>query len=141
MSKWDIAKTALKYTSPVSWLIAEGVEKGVKSITEASNKGLSELEEEVAKQSLKMVVAQHQARVAQELAIAKRIENAEEVEIEEFYDTSGKGNIGVTLDQKNGTGSLGVGAEGRKVTKRIYHFKGSRVEDNDVVVQTMVKGV
>ena len=135
MSNWDTAKNVMKYTNPIGRLIAEGVEKGAKSITQASNKGLSELEEEVAKQNLKMEFAQHQARVAQELAIARRIDNAEEVEIEEFYDTSGKGKLGVSVDEKSQTASLGLGAEGRKVTKRVYHFRGARSQESRETIQ------
>jgi len=71
-----------------------------------------------------MGFALQQARIAQELAIAKRIENADVVEIEEFYDASGKGNIGISADANSGVASFGIGAEGRRVVKRIYHFKG-----------------
>lgn len=40
-----------------------------------SDKGLEALREEAAKQEIKMELSQHQARIAQGLAIAKRIEN------------------------------------------------------------------
>jgi len=63
-----------------------------------------------------------QAKVEQELAISRRIDGAEEVEIEEFYDLSGKGNAGLNTDGE--TVSLGFGGEGRRVTKRIIKFKG-----------------
>ena len=95
MSAWEIAKTALRYTSPVGWLVAEGAEKAAQLVANASDKGVDQLREEIAKQNLQMQFAQQQARIAQELAIARRIDNAEEVEIEEFYDTSGKGSAGI----------------------------------------------
>ncbi|NKJ51127.1 hypothetical protein CIC12_31290 [Burkholderia sp. SG-MS1] len=135
MSIWDGYKKSLKYTSPVSWLLVEGAETAVTSIQSAAAKGIDKLQEEVAKQNLQLQFAQQQARVAQELAIARRIENAEEVEIEEFYDMSGKGNVGLTFDGKSETGTLGVGAEGRRVTKRVYHFKGWKESETQGYVQ------
>ena len=66
-------------------------------------------------------MAEAQARVAQELAIAKRIEVAEEVEMEEFYDYSGEASLGLKADKQSV--SLGAGASGRRVSKRIYRFK------------------
>ncbi len=137
MSAWEITKNALRYTSPVGWLVAEGVEKAAQMVAKASDKGVDQLKEEIAKQNLKMQFAQQQARIAQELAIAKRIDNAEEVEIEEFYDTSGKGNAAISIDQASQSASVGVGAEGRQVTKRVYHFKGWRPQDNEVIAQIL----
>ena len=69
-----------------------------------------------------MQMAEAQAKVAQELAIAKRIELAEQVEIEDFYDTSGDGNIGLKVDVTSV--ALGASGSARKVTKRIYKFSG-----------------
>jgi hypothetical protein len=132
---WDGYKKALKYTSPIGWLIVEGAETAATSIKSAAAKGIDELKEEVAKQNLQLQFAQQQAKVAQELAIARRIENAEEVEIEEFYDTSGKGHVGITIDGKTETGTLGVGGEGRHVTKRVYHFKGWKESETQAYVQ------
>ena len=72
-----------------------------------------------------MRMAEAQARVAQELAIAKRIEMATEVEIEEFYDIQGEGSLGVKADEKAVT--LGASASGQKVCKRVYHFRGGNI--------------
>jgi hypothetical protein len=132
MSVWEIAKTTLKYTSPVAWLVVEGTEQAAKSIATASDAGVEKLGEEVAKQNLHMQFAQQQARIAQELAIARRIDNAEEVEIEELYDTSGKGNVGLTIDE---TATFGLGGTGRRVTKRIYRFKGLTPKESEVITQ------
>ncbi|CAD6559608.1 hypothetical protein LMG27952_06915 [Paraburkholderia hiiakae] len=135
MAAWDMAKSALKYANPTAWLVVEGVELAANAVAKASAQGVDELRAEVAKQDLQMKFAQHQARVAQELAIARRIDNAEEVEIEEFYNVSGKGNVGLTVDAEGGTGTLGLGGEGSKVTKRIYRFKGLNKEMQQVFVQ------
>jgi hypothetical protein len=135
MATWDKAKSALKYANPTAWLVVEGVELAANAVAKASAQGVDELRAEVAKQDLQMKFAQHQARVAQELAIARRIDNADEVEIEEFYSASGKGNAGLSVDAYVGTGSLALGGEGNKVTKRIYRFKGLNKEAQQAVAQ------
>lgn len=134
---WDDAKDVLKSVSPVAWLVTEAAGKAFNSVDKAADEGLKKLDEEVAKETLKMQFALQQARIAQELAIAKRIENAQEVEIEEFYDTSGKGQAGLSVDLKSETAGIGVGGEGHRVTKRVYHFKGGRTIDAETVVQEL----
>lgn len=82
---------------------------GRKETTEITNKlSLDEIRAQIA--------------VAQELAIARRIETADEVEIEEFYDNSKEGYAGLKGTEEGI--SLGIGGNGRKITKRIYKFKG-----------------
>jgi hypothetical protein len=88
----------------------------------AESEGLASLEEEAKKQRIVMEFQAHQARVAQELAIAERIASSHEVEIEEFYDGSGKGNLGFKAEGESIT--LGASGEGRRVTKRIIRFTG-----------------
>lgn len=126
---------------PLVGLIIDGVEASSKSMDDASGKNIESLREEAAKQQIKMDYSQHQARVAQELAIAKRIENATEVEIEEYYDNSGKGSAGLNVNVETQTGSLGLSGENRRVSKRVYRFKGMvdnefETYDQDVVDQS-----
>lgn len=130
-------KKIMKVTSPIGWLAIEGAEKAADALSKASNKDLHELELEATKQQIYLQMAQAQARIAQEMAIARRIENAEEVEIEEFYDTSGKAGVGVVVDGKTESITGNIGGEGRKITKRIYHFRGWREED-EVVSQELL---
>ncbi len=67
---------------------------------------------------------QHEeARIAQEQAIAIRIARSEEEKIEEYYDTSDQGNIGITKDQHTKKVLIGLGTENKRVKKRVYHFK------------------
>lgn len=61
----------------------------------AESKGVADLEKEARKQEIVMEFQAHQARVSQELAIAERISASAEVEIEEYYDLTGKGHVGV----------------------------------------------
>ena len=84
-----------------------------------------------------MQFAQHQARVAQELAIARRIDNADEVEIDEFYDNSAKGGIGLDVNALTQSASIEAGAEGRRITKRVYRFKGWRQSEAEVFTQVL----
>jgi hypothetical protein len=108
--------------SPSTYLLTKGAEKAVEKIQGMSDATLTELKQESARQELLAQIAQAQSRVAQELAIATRINTAEVVEIEEFYDTSGKGGISATMQGESLT--AGISGEGRKVTKRVYKFTG-----------------
>ncbi|SFJ43758.1 hypothetical protein SAMN04487936_102169 [Halobacillus dabanensis] len=69
-----------------------------------------------------MALLEYQAKVAQEVAIANRIESATEVEIEEYYGKSGDGTVGVSAKQDSVT--VGVSGSKQNVTKRIYKFRG-----------------
>ncbi|WP_181898569.1 hypothetical protein [Halobacillus trueperi] len=104
------------FINPTAYLVGKGVEAAFKSMQKVSESGtVEELQTEAKKQEI-------QARVAQELAIAERISNAETVEIEEFYDGSGEGNVG--LNAKENSFTVGASGEGRKITKRVYKFSG-----------------
>jgi hypothetical protein len=131
-------KTAARLVGgPLVGLVIDGVEASSNSMNEASARSLEALREEAAKQEIKMEFSQHQARVAQELAIAKRIENAVEVEIEEYYDNSGKGSAGLSVNAETQTGSLGLSGESRKVSKRVYRFKGISNSEDTIYEQTL----
>jgi hypothetical protein len=131
MSGWETARRVAWIVSPVAGLVLEGAEKAANAINSASDKGVDALREEVAKQEIRLKFELQQAKIAQELAIAQRILDAEAVEIEEFYDRSGKGDFGARLDE--GVASLELAAEGRSVTKRIYHFKGRHDTDATII--------
>lgn len=118
----DTLMTALQIASPLAFSIVKIVNASSKSVESASHKSASDLSEEIQKQTMNMQFAQQQARVEQELAIARRIDNAEHVEIEEFYDTNGKGGVGVDISTEKK--AIGAFVEGRVVTKRVYHFRG-----------------
>lgn len=124
-SALDIAKNVIKYTSPITFLLMEATEKAIKKTNSISEQGnFEEIQNESLKQELLSKIAEDQAKVAQELAIARRIDTAEEVTIEEFYDTDIEGSAGINA--KEGNVSLGLSGSHRKVTKRIYTFKGWR---------------
>jgi hypothetical protein len=112
---------------PLFGLIIDGVKVSSKDMEKA--KSLDSLKEESIKQEIMMEFSKHQARVAQELAIAKRIENALEVEIEEYYDNNGKTDGGLNIDVTTKTGGLGVSTESRRISKRVYRFKGNQNQE------------
>lgn len=104
-------------------LIGLGIKKIVESISESDGSTPMEaLKEELLRAEIKAKALLAQAKVEQELAISRRIDSAEEVEIEEFYDTSGNGNAGLNTDGESVF--LGLGVEGRRVTERVIKFKG-----------------
>jgi len=80
------------------------------------------LRDEEARQEIALRMVERQAKVAQELAIARKIELADEVEIEEFYESSAEGNVGAKVDDS--AISLGASGKGNRVTRRVYRFKG-----------------
>lgn len=121
---FDTALKVVRIVSPLTAALVDLVSYSNTSVNDASDKGIDILKEELEKQKIRMEYDAHQAKVAQELAIAVRIENAEEVEIEEYYDNQGKANAGLSFDGKSNSGTLGLSGEGRSVTKRIIRFKG-----------------
>ncbi|GCE89418.1 hypothetical protein MSKU15_1019 [Komagataeibacter diospyri] len=118
----DISKAASWIFGPTGMLVLEGIKQANKLVDTAAEKGMDDLLAELAKQEARLQFELKQAKIAQELAIAQRISEAETVEIEEFYDLSGKVKAGVSLEEKSA--NVGILGEGTRVTKRIYTFKG-----------------
>lgn len=101
MDTLEVVKIAL---NPTGYLIEKMMNRNVQTFSENSEKSnLQELKEHALREEIKSSVLQNQAKVEQELAIARRIETAEEVEIEEYYDLSGSGGAGFKGDDKGVT--------------------------------------
>ena len=96
---------------------------------------IEEINKEIEKKDISLQLAQQQARFAQELAIALRIETADEVEIEEFYDNAGEGNLGIKENEQGL--NIGISGNRRRITKRIYKFKGHNGEKTEVYKQKL----
>jgi hypothetical protein len=127
MSTKETTKNVLQFTSPGTLLLWESIEKATKAFQENSkDKSADELRDLAARERIRMEVEREQARTQQEIAIANRIDNASEVEIEEFYDISGSGNVGAqgTTDGNTFSVSMGASGEGKKIVRRVYRFKG-----------------
>ncbi|MFS0575339.1 hypothetical protein AB1K83_06890 [Sporosarcina sp. 179-K 3D1 HS] len=132
------AKIGLFALNPTSYLISEALTTAIGKSKRLNDSGtIAELEEEAARQELANRISESQAKVAQELAIARRIESADEVEIEEYYDLSGDGNIGLNANESSA--SLGINGAGRKITKRIYRFKGWNEDSLGVLNEEFMK--
>ena len=120
---WQAGLEAIAATTPILGPAAVAMIRAAKDSEEiAERHDLESLSEEAHRQTLELRMAQMQAEVAQEIAIAQRIASAEEVEIEEYYEGEAEGSIGVKTDSEALT--IGLGAKGRKVTRRIFRFKG-----------------
>ena len=129
MSAIDITLKVLGYTlfpySGIFETLSNVLERSAQQTKDVADSGdLEEMKAVEMRQELEMRMAERQAKVAQELAIAQRIKTAEEVEIEEFYDYSGEGNLG--LNVKDDGVMVGAGGKGSRVVKRICRFKGVR---------------
>jgi hypothetical protein len=119
-------------TSAIIKLLSELINKTMDMSVQGSTEDMNN---EFNKQNISLELASQQARVAQELAIALRIETANEVEIEEFYDNSGNGNVGLKATKTDLT--LVVNGSGRKITKRIYKFRGHNGEKSEIYEQKL----
>ncbi|CAH0347663.1 hypothetical protein [Bacillus sp. CECT 9360] len=83
MSKNNPYIEALKFgLNPTGYLVQKGTEALIIKAQSLRESGtIKELEEEASKQEIYNQMSESQARIAQELAIAQRINTAEEVEI------------------------------------------------------------
>lgn len=122
---FEKAIEAMVKSTPIIGPVASVLMESAKDAEAASDTGeISKLSEEAKRQEISLHMAKMQAQVAQELAIAHRIENADEVEIEEYYEANGKAGLGASTDGISG--NLTLGGEGRKVVKRVYRFTGKQ---------------
>ena len=117
-------------TAGAVWLVSKAVDSFLTDSTEQLAKsGSSEQTRAIAeKQVLAVDLMQRRAHAAQELALAYRMASADEVEVEEHYDGSGEGFLGLDAkaDPKTETlgGSLGIKGTGRIMQKRVIRLKG-----------------
>lgn len=128
----SLIKTAIEVlmrTSPLISPIVQVLVDSAKDIEIASETGeIVKLEEEGRRQTISLEMARLQAQVAQEAAIAHRIEHAEEVEIEEYYENDASAGLSGSTDGMSA--ELSLGGRGRRVTKRIYRFTGKQEHSN-----------
>lgn len=115
----------IDWISPTNSLIGIAFKTTADAFNKNNNSSIQELEEIALKADIEARIFLNQAKVEQELAIAHRIATSEEVEIEEFYDTTGKGNLGLNAEEQKLT--LGLSAEARKITKRVIKFNGHAI--------------
>jgi hypothetical protein len=126
---FDVISIAPLVTTLIKIISNDKITKVVESGT------IEEINKEIKQQDISLMIAQQQARFAQELAIALRIETADEVEIEEFYDNSKDGNLGVKGNEEGL--NIGLSGSGKRITKRIYKFKGNNGEKAEIYQQKL----
>ena len=115
----------------IAKLLAEAV---TGTLVVSETKSIEKISDEANKQALELQMAHAQAKVAQEIAIAQRIENASEVVIEEYYADEKVGEAGINV-KETGLG-LNASGEARRVTKRVYRFVGEpKDKENQVIDQ------
>lgn len=121
---WEVAlEAAVAATMPFMGPSAAALLRAARDSKKASESNdLTVLTDEAQRQEVELHMAGMQAKVAQEMAIAQRIESADEVEMEEYYEGSGEGSAGVKA--ADGTVTVGIGGKGSRVTRRVYRFKG-----------------
>ncbi|MGU5714199.1 hypothetical protein [Aeromonas taiwanensis] len=120
---FEVAIQAMVKATPMIGPVAGILIDSARNAEAASETGeLAKLSEEAKRQEISLQMAKMQAQVAQELAIAHRIENAEEVEIEEYYE--GEGSAGLQGSTSGVSANFSLGGQGRKVVKRVYRFTG-----------------
>ncbi|MDQ1339550.1 MAG: hypothetical protein QG567_702 [Campylobacterota bacterium] len=125
-------KEIAKITHPFAYALYEITKKNIEIFSKASeHKDTKEMQSILDVERLNLEFREIAAKIKQEEAIAHRIEDAEEVEIEEYYDISGKGNVGLAADLEKNDIKFGLSAEGNKITKRIYRFKAKRKSDEE----------
>jgi len=118
----NIAKDIIPMYGLASYITEKIIESSTKSSTIIDSGTDIEIQKEIERKIAETKILELEAKISQELAIANRIENAIDVEIEEYYEGSGSGKAGANKDEKGI--NFGLTGEGRKVTKRIYKFKG-----------------
>ena len=124
----EMAKALAKVSMGPSATILEMILSKVTTSSQYStNDTIEQLIEKSKRAELEMAIEQSKAHVAQEMAIASRISTAEEVEIEEHYEYTGEGNLGLKGDGNGFT--FGASGAGKKVTRRICRFKGGVVSN------------
>ncbi|UOE38418.1 hypothetical protein [Chryseobacterium oryzae] len=118
----DTIKTAFPLYGIASTIAEQFIDSQKSSRDILQTNDESRINQELNRKKVETEILELEAKVAQELAISKRIESAEIVEIEEYFEGFGKGNLGVNYEEKSL--KAGMSGEGRKVTKRIYRFTG-----------------
>jgi hypothetical protein len=118
----QVVNDALPHVLPFAGPIVDAVLRAQRAVAEAESSGADSLRHEAAKQQIVMDLQANTARVAQELAIAERMASAEEIEIEEYFEGSGKGVVGLNVEK--GVVAAGLNGEGQRITKRVIRLRG-----------------
>ena len=101
---WDVALEASVAAIPFLGPSAAALLRASRDSLKASESNdLDVLTQEADRQRVELLMAEMQAKVAQEMAIAQRIQTASEVEIEEYYEGSKEATAGISASDKTVT--------------------------------------
>lgn len=95
-------------------------------LSEILNEQLKKANDRPLSEKEQMDLIEWQVRLAKEFAISRRIDTAEKVTIEEFYEAKGAGNASASIDPAKKAAKAELGGNGERVTKRTYSFEGVR---------------
>ena len=118
----DVLKTVFPAYGLASTIAEQFIDSNKNSREILKSNDEEKIKLELARKKVETEILEMEAKISQEIAISKRIENASIVEIEEYYEGLGSGNIGLGLEEKSI--KLGVSGEGKRITKRVYRFTG-----------------
>lgn len=129
-----VADIAGSFVLGPSYLLVKSIaDKAAGIVIDAQDSSdLIAVRNETERQENEMRRLEAKAKVAQEMAIAARIQSAEEVQIEEYFEYAGEGKAGLNVES---SGSIGLGASGsgKRISKRVYRFIGGGASDEIVV--------
>lgn len=126
MKKEDVAVAALGVVFPTGLLAKQLYDLASAALENPSSgsKTVDALAEAAATRELEQRIEQANARIAQEYAIAARISESAEVEIEEHYEYASDIKGGVSGNVQTGDVSVGGSGASQRVSRRIYRFTG-----------------
>lgn len=129
-------KMSMMISSPMADIISSLIGEIItdKDILEGET-SIEKIKDKSNVEDVSLQLLKERVRVAQEIAIALRIETADEVEIEEFYDNYKDINAGLKGNSEGVT--FGVNGTGKRVVKRVYKFKGYNNQDVEIYKQKL----
>lgn len=128
MKKNEIGLDALGMFFPAASLVKQLYELASDALKTSppKTKNIAGLSEEAVARELEQRIEQANARIAQEYAIAARISESAEVEIEEHYEYVAGAKGGISANIHSGDVSAEIGGASQRVSRRIYRFSGRR---------------
>lgn len=128
MKKEDVAVAALGVVFPTGLLAKQLYDLASAALENPSSesKTVDALAEAAATREFEQRIEQANARIAQEYAIAARISESADVEIEEHYEYVAGAKGGISANIHSGDVSADIGGASQRVSRRIYRFSGRR---------------
>lgn len=127
----DLAKNAFPLYGAASYVAEKAKQSSYLSQQILATGDNIKIAVELNRKKAETKILEYEAKIAQELAIAERIKNAVNVEIEEYYEDVSDSKAGISV--KEDQGSLDFSDSDRKITKRVYKFLGNTGVDKIIL--------